>query len=95
MSNEWKEKEDSTDKVLSPQWICMTCKTVVGPVVDDDEHRCKCKDDYLIELWLVAPVGGGQTQRELDDANVERHGQTSSDDRIYSDNATGATLHRR
>jgi len=30
------------------------------------------------------------TQRALDDANVERHGQTSSDDRVYSDNATGA-----
>ena len=34
-------------------------------------------------------------KRALDDANVERHGQTSSDDRVYSDNATGATPHRK
>jgi hypothetical protein len=56
MSNEWKEKEDPTDKMLSPQWICVTCKTVIGPIVDDDANRCKCNDVYLMELWLVAPL---------------------------------------
>lgn len=46
---------DGTDGLV-PQWICMTCKTVIGPIVDDGENRCNCKDDYLIELWRVAPV---------------------------------------
>lgn len=48
-------------ETIPPQWICMTCKTVVGPIVDDDEHRCKCDDVYLIDLWLVAPVAANTT----------------------------------
>jgi hypothetical protein len=51
--------DDQQDETIPPQWICMTCKTVVGPVVDDDEHKCNCKDVYLVDLWLVAPVGAG------------------------------------
>ncbi len=26
-------------------WICHTCKTVIGPIIDDDENRCGC-DEY-------------------------------------------------
>lgn len=52
------KKEDNQQvETIPPQWICMSCKTVVGTVVDDDEHRCNCKDVYLVDLWLVAPVG--------------------------------------
>jgi len=51
------DRRELEDETIPPQWICMTCKTVVGPVVDDDKHKCNCKDVYLVDLWLVAPVG--------------------------------------
>jgi hypothetical protein len=65
MSEEWKEPNNNQQKALSPQWICLACKTVVGPVVDDDKHRCNCKDGYLVDLWLVAPVEPKPTHKEM------------------------------
>lgn len=41
---------------LEPQYICMTCKTVIGPIWDDYENQCKCKDPYEFEVWRVAPI---------------------------------------
>lgn len=52
------------EETIPPQWICMTCKTVIGPIVDDDEHTCKCKDIYDIELWLVEPVSEDDTHQK-------------------------------
>lgn len=51
-------KDAFPTETIPPQWICMTCKTVIGPVVDDDEHKCKCEDPYLIDLWLVTAIEG-------------------------------------
>ena len=41
---------------LEPQYICMTCKTVIGPIWDDYDNQCKCKDVYEFEVWRVAPI---------------------------------------
>ncbi len=41
------------NETLKPQFICMTCKTVIGPIWDDFKNRCKCKDVYDYEVWRV------------------------------------------
>ena len=41
---------------MEPQFICMTCKTVIGPIWDDYDNQCNCKDQYDIEVWRVTPV---------------------------------------
>lgn len=46
--------EEAKEKI-PPQYICMTCKTVIGPIWDDHENQCNC-DVYEYEVWLVAPV---------------------------------------
>lgn len=35
-------------------WICHTCKTVIGPIVDDDENKCGC-DVYEFEYSRYIP----------------------------------------
>lgn len=42
------EEED----FLPPQYICLTCKTVIGPVWDDEENQCSC-DVYEFEVVLM------------------------------------------
>lgn len=49
----------------------------------------------VVAIPFIDAIERHLTKRALDDANVERHGQTTTDDRIYSDNATGATPHRK
>ncbi len=46
--------EDIEDKLL-PQYICMTCKTVIGPIWDDDKNQCDC-GAYEFEVWRVASI---------------------------------------
>lgn len=41
---------------LEPQYICMACKTVIGPVWDDYDNQCKCEDPYSIEVWRVVSI---------------------------------------
>ncbi len=55
-------KHVDEEDILSPQFICMTCKTVIGSIWDDDENQCKCKDVYYIEVYRVASVN---TEGEL------------------------------
>lgn len=43
------------EETIPPQYICMTCKTVIGPVWDDGENQCEC-DVYKFEVWRVAPT---------------------------------------
>lgn len=43
------------EETIPPQYICMTCKTVIGPIWDDDENQCQC-GVYEFEVWRVAPV---------------------------------------
>ena len=40
-------------EILEPQWICMACKTIIGPIWDDYDNQCKCKDPYEFEVWRV------------------------------------------
>lgn len=44
------------EDTILPQYICMTCKTVIGPVWDDYENQCSC-GEYEYEVWRVAPTG--------------------------------------
>lgn len=41
---------------MEPVYICLTCKTVIGPVWDDFENKCKCAEPYDYEVVRVAPV---------------------------------------
>lgn len=38
---------------LTPQFICMACKIVIGPIWDDDDDKCICADPYDHEVWRV------------------------------------------
>ena len=29
-------------KFVVPQFVCLNCKKVIGPVWDDEEHQCGC-----------------------------------------------------
>ena len=42
------------DKFIAPQFICLTCNTVIGPVWDDDDHKCRC-DIYEYEVIRLVP----------------------------------------
>lgn len=34
---------------MQPQWICLNCKTVIGPIIDEDQ--CGCGDyEYLVRM---------------------------------------------
>ena len=40
---------------LTPQFICMACKTVIGPIWNDHDRKCVCADSYDHEVWRVVP----------------------------------------
>lgn len=41
-------------EVMKPQFICLSCMTVIGEVWDDDENTCKCPDQaYGFEVYRV------------------------------------------
>ena len=45
---------------LKPQYICMTCKTVIGPIWDDYDNQCNC-GPYEFEVWRVFSVDQSDT----------------------------------
>lgn len=73
-----------TEETIIPQWICMTCKTVIGPIVDDEKHKCKCKDVYLFEHWRVAafdPEALQRIHRLLEGLQIEASKLSAADDK--------------
>ena len=50
--------------ILKPQFICISCKTVIGQIWDDDENTCECVDVYDIEVWQMCSVEQIATLKE-------------------------------
>ncbi len=51
----WVVKVEDIENKLLPQYICMTCKTVIGPIWDDDKNQCDC-GAYEFEVWRVTSI---------------------------------------
>ena len=58
----------SAPEKVPPQFICLTCKTVIGEVWDDHENQCKCKGDYSYEVCRMVDA----TIIDEKDAEIER-----------------------
>jgi hypothetical protein len=63
-----------SDKEFEPQFICMTCKKVIGPIWDDNENQCDCQDQaYSPEVWRV--VSENELEAALEAAKEEMDGR--------------------
>ena len=60
---------------LEPQYICMTCKTVIGPIWDDEENQCNCTGAYDFEVWRVCSTS--EVENTLDWAKQRMAAETA------------------
>ena len=70
-----------TGEIMEPQFICLTCKTVIGPTWDDYDNQCNCKDIYDIEVYRVISAQKTGGMKYITKNTSDRDG---ADNKIFS-----------
>ena len=72
--DELEPHEIGKDDIVKPQYICMNCKTLIGPIWDDDENQCNCDEyEYLVlRLHDEREVGKLETDLAAKDETIKK-----------------------